>query len=354
MADTRPGYIATLDGWRAIAVLLVIGAHAAHLMRETGTWIGAHAAAFFEHAGFGVDIFFALSGFLICSLLLREKEAGSIDLWAFYRRRFFRIVPPLAAYLAAVVALGLLGYVKISEAEVVAALLFCRNYVAGAWYTGHFWSLAVEEHFYIVVPLALAFCTKQRALRIALVAAIGCALVRFVEWKLSAGAPMIEFRTEARFDTLMYGAIMAIAAHTPASRAWLERALTARTAAALLGVALVLLVVFPAMPARRTVVALTLPLLVAYTVLSPHGAAGRILETGWLRLIGRLSYSLYLWQMLFLTPRNELGWIQTAPGAILGTVACALASYYLIERPAIAFGHRTAPARQRRAMNAPT
>ena len=339
MTESRSGYIATLDGWRAIAVLLVIAAHAARMMRDTHTAIGAHAASFFEHAGFGVDIFFALSGYLICTLLLREAHAGPIDLWAFYRRRFFRIIPPMAAYLAAIVVLGLLGYVKVSESEIAAVLLFYRNYVEGAWYTGHFWSLGVEEHFYIVVPLVLAFCTPRSALKVAFAAALGCALVRFVEWKFSTDVK-VEFRTEARFDTLMIGAMVAIAMQLPAWRAWMERRLTLRTAAAVLGVALILLVVFPAMPARRTVVALALPILVAYTVLSPRGLAGRLLEAGWLRYIGRLSYSLYLWQMLFFVPRNELGWIQGFPGAVLATIACALASYYLVEQPAIAFGRR--------------
>ncbi len=339
MTDARSGYIATLDGWRAIAVLLVIGAHASRLMRETHTAIGARAASFFEHAGFGVDIFFALSGFLICSLLLREKQRGPIDLWAFYRRRFFRIIPAMAAYLGAVVVLGLLGYLTISEGEVAAVLLFCRNYVSGSWYTGHFWSLAVEEHFYIVVPLVLAFCSRERAMKVALGAAVFCAMVRVFEWKLAPGVE-VEFRTEARFDTLMYGAVMAIGLNVPAWRARIERWLTLRTAAVIFGVALVLLVAFPAMPVRRTVVALALPLLVAYTVLTPTGLVGRMLEAGWLRFIGRLSYSLYLWQMLFFAPRNELGWLQTALGAILSTLACAVASYYLVEQPAIAFGRR--------------
>jgi peptidoglycan/LPS O-acetylase OafA/YrhL len=339
MSDSRSGYIATLDGWRAIAVLLVIAAHASRLMRETHTSIGAHLASFFEHGGFGVDIFFALSGYLICTLLLREQDRNSIDLWGFYRRRFFRIVPPMAAYLAAVIALGLLGLVKVSQPEIAAVLLFCRNYVGGAWYTGHFWSLGVEEHFYIVVPLILAFCSLRNALKIAFATALGCAVIRFIEWKYSTGME-VEFRTEARFDTLMYGAIVAIALHTPAWRDWIGRRLTLPVAAALLAVALILLVSVPAMPARRTVVALTLPILVAYTVLSPRSIVGRLLETGWLRYIGRLSYSLYLWQMLFFVPRNELGWIQSFPGALLATAVCAIGSYYLVEQPAIAFGRR--------------
>lgn len=341
MTVTRAGYIATLDGWRAIAVLLVIGAHAARLMRESQTAIGAKAASFFEHAGFGVDIFFALSGFLICTLLLREKSSGRIDLWAFYRRRFFRIIPPMAMYLIVIAVLGVMGTLAVSASEIGAVVLFYRNYVEGAWYTGHFWSLAVEEHFYIVVPLVLAFCSRGRAMSIALAAALACALIRFVEWKWAMGVK-VEFRTEARFDALMYGAVIALLAHSGSLRAWIERRLTPPVVAVILVSAVLLLVLFPAMPVRRTVVALALPLLVGYTVLSPRSIAGRFLESGWLRYVGRLSYSLYIWQMLFFVPHNDLGWLQSFPGAMVGTVACALSSYYLIEQPAIAFGRRRA------------
>lgn len=199
MTEERPGHIASLDGWRALAVLLVIGAHSARLLRETNTALGARAASFFQHAGFGVDIFFALSGFLICTLLLREKEQGAIDLWAFYRRRVFRIVPPILVYLTVLLAISAAGGFALSTTEVAAVVLFLRNYVTGNWYTGHFWSLAVEEHFYIVVPLVIAFCSRERALRIALAAAITCAVVRFFEWKLQLPGE-IDFRTEARFD----------------------------------------------------------------------------------------------------------------------------------------------------------
>lgn len=140
----------------------------------------------------------------------------------------------------------------------------------------------------------------------------------------------------------MYGVIFAIAAKTPSSRAWLERSLSTVTVGALLVAAVGLLVYFPAMPVRRTVVAAVMPILIGYTVLYPHRAAGRVLNLGWLQYIGRLSYSLYIWQMLFFAPHNDLGWIQSLPGAVLGTAVCALLSYYFVEKPAIAWGRKLA------------
>jgi peptidoglycan/LPS O-acetylase OafA/YrhL len=98
---TQRGYIATLDGWRAIAIGLVISSHSIPMLQNNGSRPALLLATLFEHQGYGVDIFFALSGFLITTLLLRERSrTGSISLKRFYVRRFFRIIPPIVCYLA--------------------------------------------------------------------------------------------------------------------------------------------------------------------------------------------------------------------------------------------------------------
>ena len=105
-ASRKPGYIPTLDGWRAIAILLVIGAHCCPALLRTGTAVGKGLAALFIHAGYGVDVFFAISGYLIGTLLLKEKSAnGTISLGRFYTRRVFRILPPILVYLATIYTL---------------------------------------------------------------------------------------------------------------------------------------------------------------------------------------------------------------------------------------------------------
>ena len=83
---------------------------------------------------------------------------------------------------------------------------------------------------------------------------------------------------------------------------------------------------------------------VVATVVHPNWLVGRILEDVRLRWVGRISYSLYIWQMLFFAPHDDLGWVQSFPGAVIGTAACALLSYYFVEKPAIAFGRRIAAA----------
>ena len=341
-------YIPTLDGWRALAVSLVIGAHCSPMLVRQGSRPARLLATFFGHTGYGVDIFFALSGYLICTLLLNEKaRTGTISLRRFYVRREFRILPPMLLYLLAVAVLAQLSILPdLHNYRFVSVLLFFRNYGLGSWYTGHFWSLSVEEQFYVVIPVFLLL-VRRRWVGIALFVLV-CSTVatrwyEFSHW--SAGNGVLQFRTENRSDGLLWGGLLALVLSRPEPREWLRRRLTGGVFVGLVLAAAVLLNVFSAMAARRTIVAAMLPLLIAHTVLRPAGWVGRLLELGWLRWLGRLSYSLYLWQMMFL-PEGErpLGRLQAFPWALLLPVGLACLSFYVLERPMIRMGHRLARA----------
>ena len=338
----RP-YIPTLNGWRAIAVSLVIAAHSSIMLQNSGTWIGAKAAVMFSHAGIGVDIFFSISGFLICTLLLNEKnQTGSIGLPSFYIRRTFRILPPLFAYLATLTAFRLSGLIPtIEPGEILTSALFVRNYFpAGSWYTGHFWTLAIEEHFYLFVPIVLSVLSWKAGLRFAIAVVVCCALIRWAEFFYSPGMK-VEFRTEARIDAIMYGAIGAFLVYH--SRSAVERHLTGFRAIGILFAIVLACYFFPAMPVRRTLMAMAMPIPIIFTVLHAETALAKILELRPLQWIGRLSYSLYIWQMMFLVPYDRpLGIFQSFPIAFICAIACAAGSYYLIERPSIRLGHRLA------------
>ena len=275
-----------------------------------------------------------------------KKRTGTISLGWFYTRRAFRILPPILVYLAALFVLGRLDKIPaIPAIDFARILLFARNYFAGPWYTGHFWSLAVEEHFYLFAPLFFLILPKRRALPISLTLVGVCVGIRWFEFAHRGWFPgeLLQFRTENRFDAMLWGAILAILLQQPAVRTrmtdWLNE-----VQAAIIGItAVVLLNVFSAQDARRTVVAFVMPLMIAYTVLHADRLVGRFLELRFLRWIGRLSYSLYVWQMLFLPegPR-PLGQLQSFPLAFVLTLACAAASYYLVEKPMIRVGHRLA------------
>jgi peptidoglycan/LPS O-acetylase OafA/YrhL len=209
-------YIPTLNGWRAIAVLLVVGAHSLSMLLNSDTKIGSVVGSIFSHAGVGVDVFFAISGFLISTLLLNEKDkTGTINLSGFYTRRAFRILPPMLVYLAVLGVLKITDVIPSIEPEdLYSSILFFRNYTIdhSSWYTGHFWSLAVEEHFYLFVPIMLSALSWKRSLQFAVAVVLCCAFARYFEY-ISMGGTKVEFRTEARIDAIMYGAIGALLVH---------------------------------------------------------------------------------------------------------------------------------------------
>ena len=116
----------------------------------------------------GVDLFFAISGILICTRLPEEEHIdGIIDIKRFYIRRLFRIQPAALAYLATISLMMALQAFSRTPKDVLYSALMVRNYfplrtTPGDWYTAHFWSLAVEEHFYLLLPGFLVVFRQRR------------------------------------------------------------------------------------------------------------------------------------------------------------------------------------------------
>ncbi len=225
----KTGYLPTLDGWRAIAIVAVLLDHTVEYspLRQYPKLVS------FTHIGpNGVSLFFAISGFLICSRLLEEERAfGQISLRGFYIRRACRILPPALFYLFAIGALSLCGLIVVSPGEWWSSVLFFRNYLPGDWisrgwggYTVHYWSLAVEEHFYFLWPAALVFLGKKRARWFALSLAISVAVWRTLDlhhhW-FDRWIPGLLFgtRTDIRLDALLLGCVAALILDDDAVRA---------------------------------------------------------------------------------------------------------------------------------------
>ncbi len=114
-------------------------------------------------------LFFAISGFLICTRLLVEEEAGGVvSLRSFYIRRVFRIIPAAYLYLLVIGVLAATGIITVKWRDLAIPGIFLSNYlVVGSWFTGHFWSLALEEHFYLSWPPLLVRLGRSRAVWIA-------------------------------------------------------------------------------------------------------------------------------------------------------------------------------------------
>ena len=353
-----PTHIPTLDGWRALAIVAVICFHGRFAFFPHPSIVRSIS----EYGYLGVDAFFAISGLLICTLLIREYDASqSINLKAFYVRRFFRIVPPYVAALAGIGLLAWLGFIHLQSWEIPSCLLFLRNYEptvappggpydSYGFYTVHFWSLSLEEHFYLVWAPLLALLKPRRAFKAALILAATVVLWRFVDGhyqimhKLIPSAEM-GTRTDSRLDALLWGCVAALLfcrvrrlfRHRLWSWAWIP-----------LSLYLVVLEKYH-LPLFQLQLALLFPCLLMSTILFPRNALGRVLELPWVRWIGTLSYSIYLWQQLFLQPPRGAGSLEHASGFyrlqklpfnILCILVCATLSHYLLERPMMQLGRR--------------
>jgi peptidoglycan/LPS O-acetylase OafA/YrhL len=351
---TAPFRVAGLDGVRAIAVTLVILFHL-----SPGTTIGGYL---------GVDIFFVVSGYLITTLLLRERnETGRIRLSAFWTRRARRLLPALAVLVlvccAAARVIG--GDVLVGlGVQVLGAATFSSNWLllaAGSSYFGdslpelfrNLWSLAVEEQFYLIWPLllVLVLIRMPRPLRLVLIGllATGSAVAMAVLYS-PADPNRVYYGTDTHAFGLAIGAFLAVLAIS-----WPVRALEwSRAGRRLLGIAgplaLLALLGFAAlMPGDVPfvfrgglviVAALTAVLIAALLV--PNSPLGRLLDLGVFRWIGKRSYGLYLWHWpAFVLVVSALpGWQRDgASGWALGGIALAISvvaaalSYRIIEQP---------------------
>ena len=279
-----------MDGIRAISVALVIVSHLGHLaLFRFDLWppVGT----------LGVELFFGISGFVICRGLLRERASkGRISFVGFYARRFFRIVPPLALYVAVVLGLTALGVLGSEGASVWKALTFTcdvHRERCGGTLGGHTWSLSVEEQFYLVCPVLFAVTIhRSRAILAALAAIIPvCAIALFAIHRNLAG------ETVGYFCTITAGVTCALFEDQ-------IRAVIARSPGWLLLIAAPALVVvwlLPAAPWTTAAKYCLAPALVMTVLMSAAYKPSRVRDLlSWRPLvaIGRVSYGIYLWQQI--------------------------------------------------------
>jgi peptidoglycan/LPS O-acetylase OafA/YrhL len=356
-------YIPTLDGWRSIAILLVLVDHSGDfvlrpLLITAGVGLASVDSSFEllkELIGSaGVHIFFALSGYLITRNLLAEETArGSVSVRGFYVRRLFRIQPASIVVLLAIAVLGSVGVIAVNPLGLIGALLGFANLVASSqtWYTGHYWSLAVEEQFYLVWPIVFTMAKTSQRLQIIIAIVVVDILWRVISFKFQIATSWnYPVRTDIQAEWLLWGCVAAIAgSHEIGTRALHRLSAPGWNLLALPLIALSVVGPFIHLNWKvdqllTSAAALTTPLLFVGTAQRPAKGLGRILECVPLRWLGRLSYSLYLWQQMFIVWRvaraPALSAFQTAPENFGFALLLAAASYYLIERPFIRIGRR--------------
>jgi peptidoglycan/LPS O-acetylase OafA/YrhL len=371
----RQARIPELDGLRGLAILMVV---LFHYIEQQGA-VASPAVSFIQRLVImgwsGVDLFFVLSGFLIGGILLESKKSP-VYFKTFYIRRFLRIIPIyylwiLFYLLLASLAGGFLrahsnsGVLAKPDFKVYAYFLFLQNVLpisfaglGGAWF-GHLWSLAVEEQFYLVSPLAVKLLSP-RVLKISLVSVIACTpLLRIFLLEHHASPAMVSVVMPCRADSLAVGMLAAFLWRRPEFRE--------RLAAGGHFTYGVLAVLFAGMlglwkwyPQTETVgmetIGFTWMAFFYVTVLilalaKPAGFVARCARIRWLRELGRVSYCVYIIHLavnvvfhavLRRAPASTTDWrgVFVTVFAAIATYLIAWASWTLFEGPLVRYGHK--------------
>jgi len=282
----------SLDGLRALAILAVLWHH-------TGEgWPDWRIAT----RGFlGVDLFFVISGFLIATLLLRERRrTNAISLRNFYGRRFLRIFP---AYYFMLLVVGAMAFLKPGNTSAAVrhdlpyALLYLSNLVPMQSILAITWSLAVEEQFYIVVPPLEKYVRRGMTLLLAVLYVVAV-LPSFGFWP---GLDLPHFFRETTFGPILLGVLLAHVMDDPAGYSWTSRLLGWRWAPVIALALVVLACLHPAEDISglpRTLIHFALTALVAACVVQERHALRGILASWLLRRIGVVSYGIYLYHLI--------------------------------------------------------
>jgi peptidoglycan/LPS O-acetylase OafA/YrhL len=341
----RLRHVPALDALRGIAILLVLAVHTDDAL---------------PGGVLGVDLFFVLSGFLITSLLLNEWERdGDISFRSFYRRRALRLLPALFTMLAVVtVAAALTSNSFRTELTWVLYSVFYVTNVAAIRGDGidaenlqHMWSLAAEEQFYLVWPVVLLFVLRGRVQPRTLVLVLASIGLCMIAWRTTAsgfaGASpgYLFYAPETRSDGLVFGCIAGVAFGYGLVRRVPIALATVLLVPACFAVATIdlqkpglALILLPLFCACATVALLT-------CALEPGWWFTRLIDRGWLRGLGRISYGLYLWHLPIYF---AVGWKIGLPLAVL----VALVSYRFVEQPFLRMRHRRGRGRASRVVSA--
>ncbi len=341
-AAPRLGYRPELDGLRGVAAVVIVLFHCG-VERAAGGFVA-------------VDAFFVLSGFLITALLMQEHaRAGRINLGHFYARRVLRLAPALALYLTAI----LIGSFVVPHTaavgagvrrEVLYSAIYAINWTIAFGHSQmspvyHTWSLAVEEQFYLLIPLLIVGLLAARARPLGIAAALGVmgllsAADRTAMWASGAPAARAIYGLDARADSLLagctMGALWAAGRLSADARNWRWPAL----AGALAMAAVVLFVkggpeanfgwvYFAAWASSAAVL--------GYLLCRPDAAAARALRAGPTVYLGRLSYGLYLWHFGVIYALDAvvpgLPTAARVAAAMALSLATAAASHHAVEQP---------------------
>ncbi len=340
-----------LDGLRAVSILFVIVQHGFGTIPLPDGHVRNLIRQLFGNGNLGVMTFFVISGYLITYLIRKEwEQTGTICLKSFYARRTLRIFPALYVYLLVIVVLRTVEWIGTNWGDLILAGTFLTNYRHaflppvtnwdGFWFVGHFWTLSLEEQFYLFWPATILVVGLPLAPRVALFLVLASPAIRvltYFAWPASRG--QLGGMVHCASDPIMLGCLAALWEGRP----FFEKILLKGsswiwpTAAALF-----LLVGSPwlstlfrgsyTMAVGWSLNAISITFVVLWILRHPTCVVGRLLDSRVLRHVGILSYSLYLWQQLVLSPTNRT-WTGVFPMNFIACFVFAQISYWVIEQP---------------------
>lgn len=331
------GYVASLDGLRAIAVLLVMMLHANFKLGWSG--------------GLGVSVFFALSGFLITTLLLEEfSHSGTISFKGFYIRRTMRLFPPLYLMLLMVLAYALLFRVGMEQTFIVHDVISAAAYVYNicwAWGWGikelllyHTWSLGVEEQFYLLWPAVLYIFLKSKQLNLLkYLLAVFIVLV----WMLKSMHLFPGLASSMLKEAIFIGCLGALIRFTATKEKTINGFMAIFLLLMILALGIAPLKFTSTYNTVFNVVSIFSILIILYLVENKSGLLHQLLSHRYFVFIGKISYSLYLWHLpvfrLFYY-HSTLPPLVSFTAKFLVSFILAIASWYLVEQKATALGRK--------------
>jgi peptidoglycan/LPS O-acetylase OafA/YrhL len=365
------GHLPALDGLRGVAILMVMLFHffpwdgaGADFIYRWWPFFASQLSKCVLFGMYGVDLFFVLSGFLITGILLDTKELPGF-FRNFYARRFLRIFP---LYYGALIGAFLVWplFTPRAHASLGTQLwywLYASNMImpemlrqhppplwisGGVFSLGQFWSLAIEEQFYLVWPVLIFVCRRQGVVRLAVLCLTAAPLARIALLAMGRG-DYVHWFTLARLDPIAIGALLAVVLRNPAGRALVAKLVPWCLAAS---AALTLLIVmalshrleYPSVVVLKySVFAVFFGSLMAYLLLFGRSAIAWCFRWRVLRFFGKYSYGLYVFHCLFMHLSALDGLDRTMHSELLGLFAqlvipaagatlVAFASYHLYEK----------------------
>lgn len=343
----------SLNGLRAVSVLIVIVGHCVGMSNNSSLknfFSSAFGSLFqiFIDGGFGVNVFFIISGYLITTLLIREDIVlGKISLRKFYLRRMLRIFPPLYFLLLFYFVLQLTGIIHLSRLSWISSLTYTKFLYHEDWESGHLWSLGIEEWFYLIWPVSFVLLRKKRYKSFFLILIVLGPVIRWFGSRLvmndvNAAAYLTFFALVTKGNALAVGCLLALYKDNIIDflgRKW--QLYFYGAVIFLLAIPYIYKIIgsfdlktFASSKTERTglIANILISIVLFYSIYGPRNYWYSLLNTKAFDYIGKLSYSLYLWQQFFVMNDKKI-WVTQFPQNIVFICGASLFSYYCVEKP---------------------